>query len=75
MFEQARARGFEVLALHHAEAILTHDMPEAASELERVLLDVRIPIEELVRGGAASVKLVYELLCSTRSPDAQLAMS
>ena len=61
MFEQARARGFEVLALHHAEAILTHDMPEAASELERVLLDVRIPIEELVRGGGGEGELTQRM--------------
>jgi len=26
MLDKLRAKGFEVLALHHAEAILTHDM-------------------------------------------------
>lgn len=52
MFEKIRKRGFQVLALHHAEAILKHDMANAATELERVLLDVEIPVEDLVRGGA-----------------------
>lgn len=44
-------RGFDVLALHHAEAILTHDMPDALRELEDILLNISIPIENLVRGG------------------------
>lgn len=51
MFEKLVAKGFQVETLHHAEAILTHDMQEAASEIERALSRVRIPIEELVRGG------------------------
>lgn len=37
--------------LHHAEAILRHDMPDAAVEIERVLDSLIIPAEELVRGG------------------------
>ncbi|MEI9893892.1 MAG: BglII/BstYI family type II restriction endonuclease [Chthoniobacter sp.] len=40
-----------MLALHHAEAILTHDMPGAVEELEEVLVDFKIPVEELVHGG------------------------
>ena len=37
--------------LHHAEAILRHDMKSAAGEIEQVLLGVSIPVVELVRGG------------------------
>ncbi len=51
MFERIRQRGFQILTLHHAEAILTHDMPEAVVELERILLGIEIPVEELIRGG------------------------
>ena len=51
MFEKIRKKGFQIRALHHAEAILKHDMPDAAEEIEAVLLDVSVPIEELVRGG------------------------
>lgn len=51
MFEKIKKKGFQVLALHHAEAILTHDMPEAVTDLEKVLSEVEIPMEELVRGG------------------------
>ncbi|HEY2787016.1 MAG TPA: BglII/BstYI family type II restriction endonuclease [Fimbriiglobus sp.] len=51
MFESLKNAGFQVLALHHAEAILTHDMPEAISDLESVLLQLRIHAEELVKSG------------------------
>lgn len=51
MFEQAKSRGFEILALHHAEAILTHDMPAAIGELDSILMDFAIPVRELVLGG------------------------
>jgi hypothetical protein len=51
MFEQIKKRGFEVLALHHAEAILKHDMPAAAKEIEEILLQFHIPASELVFGG------------------------
>ena len=51
MFERIKKKGFQVLALHHAEAILKHDMADAVTELEKVLMDMRIPAEELVRGG------------------------
>jgi hypothetical protein len=56
MFEQLKARQFEILPLHHAEAILTHDMPDAIIELEAALLDIKIPVEELVRGGGGEGK-------------------
>jgi hypothetical protein len=51
MFEKIKRKGFEVPTLHHAEAIPKHDMPNAVKELEAVLLDLRIPVDELVRGG------------------------
>jgi hypothetical protein len=51
MFEKIKEKGFHVLGLHHAEAILTHDMSTAIDELESVLLGISIPVEELVRGG------------------------
>lgn len=56
MFENLLERHFDVRALHHAEAILTHDMPEAIAEIEAVLLDLVIPIEELVRGGGGEAQ-------------------
>lgn len=37
--------------LHHAEAILKHDMPTAVDEIETVLSEANIPASEMVRGG------------------------
>ena len=39
MFERIVSKGFEILALHHAEAILKHDMIDAVAELEEILLN------------------------------------
>ncbi|MCA9243551.1 MAG: hypothetical protein KDA32_06330 [Phycisphaerales bacterium] len=61
MFDELKARGFDVLALHHAEAILTHDLPEAAAEIETVLIDLEIPAEELVRGGGGEAPATQRL--------------
>lgn len=49
------------MALHHAEAILTHDMPTAVSEIEDVLSSARVPAEELVRGGGGEGELTQRL--------------
>jgi len=61
MFERIKAKGFNILALHHAEAILVHDMPEAANELEEILVNIELPIEELIRGGGGEGKLTQRL--------------
>lgn len=61
MFEKLTQKGFQVLALHHAEAILKHDMAEAAYELEQVLLNVEIPAEELVHGGGGEGELTQRI--------------
>lgn len=57
MFNKLKHKGFEILTLHHAEAILTHDMPQAVSELEAALDNMRLPIEELIRGGGGEGQL------------------
>jgi len=51
MFEKLKTKGFEVQALHHAEAILTHDMKGAVEELESTLSNFEILVSELVHGG------------------------
>lgn len=61
MFESLVSQGFEILALHHAEAILIHDMPEAIGELEHVLREIRVPVEELVRGGGGEGQLTQRM--------------
>ncbi len=61
MFEFIRAKGFQVLALHHAEAILKHDLPKAVAVLEAVLQDISIPVEELIHGGCGEGELTQRL--------------
>lgn len=61
MLERLKAKGFEVVALHHAEAILKHDMPDALQELEGVLDVASIPAVELVRGGGGEGELTQRL--------------
>ena len=61
MFEELKKKGYQVVALHHAEAILVHDMAAAVDELETVLLEVAIPIVELVRGGGGEGELTQRL--------------
>jgi hypothetical protein len=61
MFEKIKRRGFQVLPLHHAEAILKYDMGTAVKELQAVLADIAIPVEELIRGGGGEGALTQRL--------------
>lgn len=61
MFEKIQKKGFQVLALHHAEAILKHDMPTAIIEIEKVLISATIPAIELVQGGGGEGELTQRL--------------
>jgi hypothetical protein len=61
MFEKLKKKGFQVLALHHAEAILRHDMPEAITDLESALAGIEIPAEELIRGGGGEGEMTQRL--------------
>ncbi|MEX2649268.1 MAG: BglII/BstYI family type II restriction endonuclease [Alphaproteobacteria bacterium] len=61
MLEPLQKAGFDILALHHAEAILLGDMPTVVDDLEAILAELEIPIEELVRGGGGEAKLTQRL--------------
>lgn len=61
MFERIKEKGFQVLALHHAEAILKYDMPAAIDEVETVLLAATIPAIELIQGGGGEGELTQRL--------------
>jgi Restriction endonuclease BglII len=49
-------RGFQIEFHSHAKAILTLDFPEALAELEATLLNVSVPIEEIIAGGGGESK-------------------
>lgn len=61
MFETLKERGFQVETHHHAEAILAHDMVDAVSDIEAVLLDFTISAQELVEGGGGEADLTQRL--------------
>ena len=61
MLDRLKAKGFEVVALHHAEAILKHDMPEALIEVEEALVNATIPTIELIRGGGGEGALTQRM--------------
>jgi hypothetical protein len=61
LFSKLKENGFEIIALHHAEAILTVDMPKAVAELEDAFLSIDIPMEELVRGGGGEGQMTQRL--------------
>ncbi|KVT76334.1 restriction endonuclease [Burkholderia ubonensis] len=56
MFEALKEKGFEFEFVSHAAAILAADFPEALKELEDALLDVDIPITEIIGSGGGEAK-------------------
>jgi hypothetical protein len=61
MFSTLRTKGFQIDMLHHAEAILRHDMPDAAREIEAVLANIEIPVDELVQGGGGEGQITQRM--------------
>jgi len=56
LFEKLKDRGFDLVFLSHARAILSVDFPDAGGELEEALLAASIPIEEIIAGGGGEAK-------------------
>ncbi|MDE0700770.1 MAG: restriction endonuclease [Acidimicrobiaceae bacterium] len=56
-----QAKGFDIAARNHAEAIMGRDFPEALDELCGALADVGIPDVELIRGGGGEALLTQRL--------------
>jgi hypothetical protein len=56
VFDRLRDKGFTILYQSHAEAILEKDFPTAAEEIERALVDVEVPITEIIGSGGGEAK-------------------
>ena len=56
MFDLLRAKGFEIEFVSHAEAILEKDFPTAVGDLDAALLEVDIPITEIISSGGGEAK-------------------
>lgn len=61
MFERLAEAGFDLAIRNHAGAILQVDFPEIAREIEDALLDVRIPVEELIGSGGGEAQSTQRL--------------
>ncbi len=61
MFQVLADKGYDVLTLHHAEAILQYDFPEAADEIVSCLEGFEIRMEEIVSGGGGEATLTQRL--------------
>lgn len=61
MFERLRELNYEITFASHAEAILGVDFPDIVRELEAALLDVRLPITEIVGSGGGEAQLTQRL--------------
>lgn len=61
MFDQLKRNGFDVLALHHAEPIVESDLQGAERDIEAALLELEIPILEIVGSGGGEAKLTQRL--------------
>ena len=56
MFDSLIAAGFQIAFHSHAEAILSVDFPEAAKQLDDILVRSTIPVEEIVGSGGGETK-------------------
>lgn len=61
MFEQMKEKGFQIVALHHAEAILSMDMPEAIEDIQNVCMEIVLPIGEMVKGGGGEAHITQRI--------------
>ncbi|EPX81524.1 BglII/BstYI family type II restriction endonuclease [Litoreibacter arenae] len=61
MFDGLRAKGFDVLAKNHAEAILQGDYPEVASQIIEVLAAFTIEAKEIVGSGGGQAASTMRL--------------
>lgn len=57
MLDKLKGAGFEVSPQSHAAAILEKDFPLALTDLETALLNLRVPIREIIGSGGGETKL------------------
>ncbi len=61
MFDRLIGRGFEITFASHAAAILSTDFPDIVADLETALLQVCLPITEIVGSGGGEAQLTQRL--------------
>lgn len=61
MFERLRERGFEIISINHAQAIIERDFPDAEAELEDALAELKLPISEIIGSGGGEAQMTQRL--------------
>lgn len=61
MFAKLKKAGFEIAFASHAQAILSQDFPNVARDLETALVDLCLPITEIVGSGGGETQLTQRL--------------
>ena len=61
MFERLQDAGFEIAFASHAEAILEIDFPDIVRDLEDALIDISLPISEIIGSGGGEAQLTQRL--------------
>ncbi|WOE75262.1 BglII/BstYI family type II restriction endonuclease [Alterisphingorhabdus coralli] len=61
MFGRLAEAGFTLYYTNHAEAILRYDFPDLITEIETALLELRLPITEIIGGGGGETKMTQRL--------------
>ncbi|RJG55617.1 restriction endonuclease [Sphingobium terrigena] len=61
MLDRLRDSGFEVEFTNHAQAIMLHDFPDLIDELEGALLNISLPMTEIIGGGGGEAKMTQRL--------------
>lgn len=56
-----RERGFDILFISHAEAILASDFSQVLAELESTLQALTLPISEIIGSGGGETKFTQRL--------------
>jgi len=56
LLDRINKRGFEIRFISHSAAILEKDFPEALAELESCLINLEIPITEIIGSGGGEAK-------------------
>ena len=71
MLDKLQARGFEVISINHAEAIIEKDFPDAIFEIESALSNLSLPISEIIGSGGGETQMTQRLrraLAGTKWP-------
>tara|TARA_R100001129_G_scaffold33347_1_gene22432 strand:+ start:592 stop:1326 length:735 start_codon:yes stop_codon:yes gene_type:complete len=61
MFDTLKERGFEIVSINHAQAIVERDFPDAEAEIENALSELTLPISEIIGSGGGEAKMTQRL--------------